>query len=255
MERAQDLNPSMGPYGIASLGYAYISVGRFEDAAIAYRKAIARDPTYWPGYGGLSKSLEHKWFSQETSDPRILDQAIDMAERAVDLDANSSSAHLNLGSVYLAKRSYAEAIAITEKAIAIRPESARAYAQLSDIFSYSGNLGKATEMMEKARRRDPLVTNATTLAYRLSDQHGKAISTARQCLSLNLLFLDLCNLRLEMTILYGELGRIEEAIAEAKELLTLVPHFSVDVWGERNPMKDRSQVERDMAALRKAGLK
>jgi len=51
------------------------------------------------------------------------------------------------------------------------------------------------------------------------------------------------------------MGRIEEAEAEAAEILKLVPNFSVDVWGERNPMKDRSQVERDMAALRKAGLK
>jgi len=43
--------------------------------------------------------------------------------------------------------------------------------------------------------------------------------------------------------------------SEAQKVLKLVPNFSVDIWGERTPGKDRSQVKKDMAALRKAGLK
>ncbi len=39
------------------------------------------------------------------------------------------------------------------------------------------------------------------------------------------------------------------------ELLKLVPDFSVQVYGEREPYADPAQAERDMAALRKAGLK
>ena len=45
-----------------------------------------------------------------------------------------------------------------------------------------------------------------------------------------------------------------EAKAEAAEVLRLSPNFSVDVWGEGVPYKDPAQAERDMAALRKAGL-
>ena len=48
---------------------------------------------------------------------------------------------------------------------------------------------------------------------------------------------------------------LDEAKTQAAEVLKLVPNFSVDTWGERNPMQDRSQVARDMAALRTAGLK
>jgi hypothetical protein len=51
------------------------------------------------------------------------------------------------------------------------------------------------------------------------------------------------------------LGREEESRAEAAEVLKLSPNFSVDVYGERIPYKDPAQAERDMAALRKAGLK
>jgi len=71
----------------------------------------------------------------------------------------------------------------------------------------------------------------------------------------NLRFLGSYYGHIEKAILYSELGHTEEARAEATEVLDLVPNFSVDVWGERNPMKDRDQVQRDMAALRKAGLK
>jgi hypothetical protein len=57
-----------------------------------------------------------------------------------------------------------------------------------------------------------------------------------------------------LAILYVELGQEEEARVEAEEILKLVSNFSVEVWGQRNPNKDQEQIERDMAALRKAGL-
>jgi len=60
---------------------------------------------------------------------------------------------------------------------------------------------------------------------------------------------------LSLAILYVALGKEEDARAEAEEILKLVPNFSVEVWGQRNPNKDQAQIERDMAALRKAGLK
>jgi len=41
-----------------------------------------------------------------------------------------------------------------------------------------------------------------------------------------------------LAILYAEGDRMDEAKAEAAKLMKLVPNFSVQVWGERNPMKD-----------------
>jgi hypothetical protein len=55
-------------------------------------------------------------------------------------------------------------------------------------------------------------------------------------------------------MLYVELDQKENARAEAEEILKLVPNFSVEVWGQRNPAKNQVQIERDMATLRKAGL-
>ena len=71
----------------------------------------------------------------------------------------------------------------------------------------------------------------------------------------NLPFIYSYYLHMEMAILNSELGREEEAQAEAAEILKLVANFSVDVYGERAPYKDPAQAESDMAALRKAGLR
>jgi len=61
--------------------------------------------------------------------------------------------------------------------------------------------------------------------------------------------------RIELTILYSEWGRVEDAKAGAAELLRILPHFSVKVWGKRNLNRNTAQIERDKSALRKAGLK
>jgi adenylate cyclase len=58
-----------------------------------------------------------------------------------------------------------------------------------------------------------------------------------------------------LTVVYSELGREEEARAEAAEILRLNPNFSLEALKQRLLYKDPAQSERVLAALRKAGLK
>ena len=116
-------------------------------------------------------------------------------------------------------------------------------------------LEEAIEMAEKARQIDSSITWPLRFAYRLTGRYRDALILAVQDLNLYPTFSGLYHLHVELTILYSELGRLEEAKAEAAEILKLVPNFSVEVYGERVPYKDPAQAERDMAALRKAGLK
>ena len=54
---------------------------------------------------------------------------------------------------------------------------------------------------------------------------------------------------------YSELGQEAEAQKEAAEVLRLNPNFSLEVYKQRMPIKDPAVLERQIAALRKAGLK
>jgi tetratricopeptide (TPR) repeat protein len=91
-------------------------------------------------------------------------------------------------------------------------------------------------------------------AYRLTGRLEDAVGIQKQLLGPNPGFAS-WGVRRELAILYSELGREKEARAEAAEILKLVPNFSVEIYGQRIPYKDPAQAERDMAALRNAGLK
>jgi tetratricopeptide (TPR) repeat protein len=57
-----------------------------------------------------------------------------------------------------------------------------------------------------------------------------------------------------LAAVYSELGREAEARAEVAEVLRINPQFSREVYKERVPIKDSAVLERQLAALRKAGL-
>jgi len=52
-----------------------------------------------------------------------------------------------------------------------------------------------------------------------------------------------------------ELGRDDDARAEAAEVLRVSPHYSLAIWQQAYPLKDPVLQERWLADLRKAGLK
>ena len=60
---------------------------------------------------------------------------------------------------------------------------------------------------------------------------------------------------LHLAAIYSELGRETDAQAAAAEVLRINPKFSLEVHKQRAPIKDSATLERQIAALRKAGLK
>jgi hypothetical protein len=57
------------------------------------------------------------------------------------------------------------------------------------------------------------------------------------------------------TILYVELGRMQEACREAVELLRLRPNYSLAQWRQVYTLRDSALQERWLTDLQKAGLK
>jgi adenylate cyclase len=61
--------------------------------------------------------------------------------------------------------------------------------------------------------------------------------------------------RIVLTLAYIELGREDEAHAEALEVLRINPKFSVGRWAKVRPHIDRANTARAAEKLREAGLK
>jgi len=124
------------------------------------------------------------------------------------------------------------------------------------VLSCVSRSDEALQMIEQAMRRKPLMLDGHFIfigeAYALAGKLEEAIDPLQRYLTHYPNFL---GAHLDLVGVYSELGREAEARAEAAEVLRLNPQFSLEVHKQRAPIKDPVVLERDIAALRKAGLK
>jgi len=90
------------------------------------------------------------------------------------------------------------------------------------------------------------------MAYRLAGWYEEAIAALQNATIRNPKF---PSPHLHLAVSYSELGRDAEARAEVAELRRLSPTYSLEGVRRVMPFKDPVELERYLAALRKAGLK
>ena len=165
-------------------------------------------------------------------------------------------AHALLGHFYLFKKQHEQAIAEGERAILLDPNDAESYAWLGQVLNFSGRPEETVGLIEKAMRLNPhypeYYPSILGYAYRLLGQYREAVAAQKSALRRNPDFLAG---HTNLAVLYSELGREEEAQVEVAEMLRISPQFSLKVYGQKLPFKNPADLERYLAALRKAGLK
>jgi adenylate cyclase len=111
-------------------------------------------------------------------------------------------------------------------------------------------------LIEKAMRLNPHYPASYLFflgqSYYLMGRYEEAIAAYKRVLTR---YPDLLPAHQSLATIYSELGREEEARAEAAEVLKISPNFSLERWRQMSPYKDPAVLERGLAALRKAGLK
>lgn len=236
--------------------YLHFTKEAHAQARQLFEKAISIDPKYAEAYASLALVYWQAWIWQWNQDPHGLDWAFDSAQRAIALNDSLSMAHALLGNFYLSKKQHDQAIAEGERAILLDPNDAESYAWLGQILNYAGRPEETVGLMEKAMRLNPhypeYYPSILGFAYRLIGQYKEAVAAQKSALTRNPDFLAG---HTNLAVLYSELGQEEEARAEVAEMLRISPHFSLKVYGQRVPFKNPADLERYLAALRKAGLK
>ena len=255
-ETALRLNPhSPSPY-LSNLGWAYLLMGRSEEAIAALKQAVTRSPNYLDAHLLLANSYLQAWTLQWSQDPHTLERAFESVQRALALNDSYSYAHVMLGLIHLWNKQPEEAIAEGKQAMALNPNFAESYVALGQILAHTGRPQEAIGLIETAMRLNPrypaIYSFNLGLAYNLTGQYEEAIATLKR--ALNDTPFDL-GIHLNLAVAYSELGREEEAQAEAAEVLRLNPQFSLEVMRQRAPYTEPAVRERLLTALRKAGLK
>jgi adenylate cyclase len=161
-----------------------------------------------------------------------------------------------MGLIYVFKKQYDQATAQAERAIALDPNSAVGDRGLAETLDFSGKPAEAVGLVEKAMRLDPRNRDFYLFlegkSYNQMGRYEEAIPILKRHLAR---YPNTLGAHANLVVDYTELGREDEARAEAADVLRISPQFSLDAWMQMIPYKDPAWRKRYYADLRKAGLK
>ena len=219
-------------------------------------EAIALDAEYARPYRILAFThVMDILYGTSKSPKRSMEQAYELAQKAISLDDADPCSYETLSFIYLIKRQHDRAIAEAERAIALDPNGADAHYRLGQDLIYAGRPKEATAPLEKAIRINPIAPAVYFLnlgrAYRDMGSYEEAIGELKKAIN-RAPNSSICHFELAAT--YSLAGRSEEARAEAAEDLKLNPKASL-LRAEKNlPYRNKADTDRIIDAARKAGL-
>ncbi len=219
-------------------------------------KAIELDPRFSLAFSHLSRNhviaYSNRW--GETPD-ESLELAMQLGQRAVELDASNPHAHFAVSAAALWMKQHDVSIAAAEKCLAIAPNFADGHGILALILVYSGKAREAIASLNKAMRLDPhyrdIYLHFLALAHVQLGEYEQAVAVLKRRL-VRKPESDIS--RMLLAAVYGHLGNFEESRIEWAEVLRINPDYSLEHRRKTLPYKNPADFEHMLDGLRKAGL-
>jgi len=219
-------------------------------------KAIELDPRFSLAFSHLSRNhviaYSNRW--GDTPD-ESLELAMQLGQRAVELDASNPHAYFAVGAAALWMKQHDVSIAAAEKCLAIAPNFAEGHAILALILVYSGKPREAIASLNKAMRLDPhyrdIYLHFLALAHVQLGEYEQAVAVLKRRL-VRKPESDIS--RMLLAAAYGHLGNFEESRIEWAEVLRINPDYSLEHRRKTLPYKNSADFEHILDGLRKAGL-
>jgi TolB-like protein/class 3 adenylate cyclase len=219
-------------------------------------RAVELDPTYAEAYAYLGMTYWLEWFFRWNFVPEVLDRAVELEQKALTLDEFLSGPHAVLGIIYLFKKQHEQALAEARRALALNPNNAENLTQIGQILAFSGQPQEGIRLVEKAMRLNPryppLYVLELSLTYRMAGRYKEALAPGEKFLALAP---NSAPAHFNLAVIYSELGMEEKARSVVADWQRLTPNISVEFFRQFLPFKNPADVERHLAALRRAGLK
>ncbi len=205
--------------------------------------------------GGWTAFYDAK-FGWSNDPEKSIESALGCAKMCIANDSPMKNGHSLLGAVYHLKGRYEDAIFEVEQAIALNPNAADHYALLGEITGSAGRWEEGIPILEKAIRLNPFPPGyyyyIVGLSYMMTERYEDSIKTYKRSLKVTPDFL---LSHLGLTAAYILSGRVEEAEASAIGVLKLNPKFNLEHFTKKLSFKNKTDIDRYVAALGKAGLK
>jgi adenylate cyclase len=225
------------------------------EARRLFVKALDLDPAYARAYVGLSWAHLQSWQLLWSSGPEGLERAQELAERAIALDDSLANGHSLLAQIYLWRKEHDRAIARADRAVALAPNDADGYETLAEVLAWAGRPEDSLRVIRQAMRLNPHYPffYLWTLGHAsyMTRQTDAAVDAFRRIVQENPNFLPAHAYR---AALFAEMGRDEEARAAWRQTQQLSPGASLASIRQRLPYRRPADLDRFLAAARRAGL-
>ena len=242
---------------ILGLDYFYKNTeGDNSQARLFFETAIELDANYANAYVWLAQThVQDIWFGFSKSPLESLKQAEKLSQKALELNDSIGITYSVMSQIYLLRRQHEKAIEAVEKAVSLNPNGASAHLILGLVLMFSGRSEEALELQKKAIRLNPIpeITYIVNLAnaYLHCGQYDKAIALFKKATQVNP---DHLLARLWLTVCLIFSGRRKEAFKSTEKVLKINPKYSLEYFSQWATYKYKSDLERMVEALRKAGI-
>ncbi|MEE4265058.1 MAG: tetratricopeptide repeat protein [Desulfobacteraceae bacterium] len=221
-----------------------------------YEEAIDLEPDFAAAHGGLAASyMMPLWVGWEDSPHQALAKANEHTQRCLALDDTNAFAHAILGALCLVQHQWDKAIAAGKRAVTLSPNSANILALFAVTLKSVGRVDEALTMIEKAIRLNPMppewYLHELGTYYRLLGRYDEAIAVLKRNLDHGR---DYLMSMINLTATYSMAGKLDQARAQAREVLSIMPDFSAKQFMKGFPYKDQKIIDDFIENLCKAGL-
>ena len=230
------------------------------DARRMFQKVIELEPKFAGGYAGSSwtHSLAVlQGFSKSLHEDT--ERAFELAQKAMAVDDSFGGSHNALAAANLVRGQNQQAVAVAERAVELQPDDADAHAYLGLYLMWDGRADEAIAPIKKSLRQNPQVAfstgpylNFSGFAYFTAGRYKEAIAAFEENAKrggptgVEVLAYAAAS--------YSELGQVEEAKATVQELLEKYSEFSLRSWTWLRLYKNLEDWKRLLDIFRKAGL-
>jgi TolB-like protein len=215
-----------------------------------FETAIALDPGYALAHAYLCLALlvEHRY---ENTPETIKQRALDSGLTAVRLDPNESRCHQFIAQAYRFRGQFDLAASHAERGMALNPNDANGIANAGVILAVVGRAEEGIALIQQAMRLNPFHPDwywaGIAIGMYVTRRYEEALA-ANQRLSTPTSYWVVAR----AAACLAQLGRLEEARAQAAEVLRLKPDLHLAT--ERLSYKNPADAEHVREGMRKAGL-
>ncbi len=217
-----------------------------------YQSALDRDGGYARAAAALSRTLNIDWRYSWAKDPSsALEQALTLAQRAIELDPTDARGFGELGYVHLYRKEHDAALQSYQRALALNPNDADMHSDFADALAHYGDNETAITHIQQAMRLNPYFPDQYLWhlggAYYNLKRYDDVIETVNKM-----------NNPTEgqrmLAASYAQLGQTEMARQITDKHRAAHPNFSLSRWATVQPDRLEEDTQHFVEGLKKAGF-